>query len=246
MLRTLQGIFILFAVFSNVVCADQPDGLLEIKKIADDVFLHTSYKELPDYGLISSNGLVVINGKDAYIIDTPWPDGDTEKLVQWIADSGFVLKASLSTHFHDDRAAGIAYLNQHHIDTYASVLTNQYLADAGSPVATKTFTGKTFSLLDGVIEVFYPGPGHTYDNVVVWLPQTHTLVGGCLIRSLAANDMGNTTDGSLNDWATSVKNIIDAFPEIESVIPGHGSIGGIDLLTHTQALARNFSSSGVK
>jgi len=36
-------------------------------------------------------------------------------------------RAGMSTHFHLDRSAGIAVLNEHSIDTYASQQTNQLL-----------------------------------------------------------------------------------------------------------------------
>ena len=63
------------------------------------------------------------------------------------------------------------------------------------------------------------------------------LFGGCLIRPGDATDMGNTADGDVDHWAQAVRNVAEAFPDAEIVIPSHGPKGGRDLLDHTIDLA---------
>lgn len=41
------------------------------------------------------------------------------------------------------------------------------------------------------LEVFYPGPGHTPDNSVVYLPAHKLLYGGCFIKSKESVSLGN-------------------------------------------------------
>jgi len=229
--------------FPAMATANRQDGKLEITPFADNIWLYHSYMQTDDWGLVSSNGLVVVNEGDAYIIDTPWSETDTEVLLDWIEEQGWQPKASISTHFHLDRSAGIAVLNERSIDTYASHQTNQLLAEQGWAMATKEFDTEKFSLLDGVIEAYYPGPGHAMDNIVVWLPQAQILDGGCMIRELSTKSLGYTEDGSVEDWAHSVQNVIDQFPDIVQVIPGHGQPGGPELLTHTQELAESKGQS---
>ena len=240
----IRIIILLTTLLSGLAIANQNNGEMEIQKIADNVFLHTSYAELPQIGYYPSNGLVVLDGTNAYIIDTPWLEKDTQVLLEWIERSGFALKASISTHFHADRTSGIGYLNNHSIETYASELTNQHLESVGGEKATSAFEGPEFSLLKDKIEVYYPGAGHTQDNIVVWLPESQILFGGCLIRNLETNSMGNTADGSLSDWANTVQNVVDKFPAVKRVVPGHEAIGGAELLAHTIELAeKNFNKS---
>jgi len=241
MLRLLT--FLLVCLFGSG-CAVTVKGGLEISQLADNVYLHTSYKDIPGYGLYPSNGLVVIDGKSAYIIDTPWPEPDTLQLLAWIKDSGFTPKASIATHFHEDRSSGIAALNQQNIATHASHLTNQKLDQNGAVKAAFEFRGPGFSLLEDKIQVFYPGPGHTEDNVVVWLDEQKILFGGCLVRALSTQTMGNTADASLDSWAGSVQNLMDEFGDINQVIPGHGEPGGIELLWHTKELAHKTADPG--
>lgn len=238
--KKMNRIFlILLLLYSNAAYSNQEDGILEIQKISGNVFIHTSYVKLPKIGNYPSNGLIVLDKKDAYIVDTPWPEKDTQELLKWIKASGFTLKGSISTHFHEDRTSGIGYLNDHSIDTYASALTNQFLEGKNRDKATVEIQSKEFSLLEDKIEVYYPGAGHSRDNIVVWLPQSKILFGGCLIRSLSTKVLGNTEDASVKDWASSVKNIKIKFPDIDKVIPGHGKFGSTELLNHTIQLVKN-------
>ena len=233
---------VIFLLLPALALANKQDGQLEITAFADNVWLFHSYMQTDDFGLVSSNGLVVVDQGDAYMIDTPWSENDTLALLDWIKAQGFTPKASISTHFHLDRSAGIAVLNQRKIDTWASKQTNKLLAQQGWAQATHEFAGDEFSLLEGVIEAYYPGPGHAMDNIVVWLPKAGILDGGCLIRSLDTTSLGYTEDGSVADWANSVGNILRRYTQVLVVVPGHGQSGGAELLTHTQQLVRLHTS----
>ena len=85
--------------------------------------------------------------------------------------------------------------------------------------------------------LFYPGAGHSEDNIVVWLEKHKVLFGGCLIKSLEAKGMGNLSDANVNQWRQSITNITDAFLlNTAVVVPGHGKPGDIELLRHTDKL----------
>lgn len=226
--------------------ATKEDGKLDIERFADNVWLYHSYMQTEDWGLVSSNGLVVVDHDDAYIIDTPWSEEHTIDLLNWIETHGFTPKASISTHFHLDRSAGIAVLNNRNIATWASKQTNQLLAEQGWAQASHEFEGDEASLLDGVIEAYYPGPGHAMDNIVVWLPSSKILHGGCIIREMDTQGLGYTADGSVPDWFNSIENIIQRYPLVEVVIPGHGEPGGAELLAHTKELTEQFAKAEVQ
>lgn len=228
----------IFILLPALALAGKEDGKLDIAAFADNVWLYHSHMKTDDWGLVSSNGLVVVDQGDAYIIDTPWSEQDTLDLLAWIETQGFTPKASITTHFHLDRSAGISVLNERNIDTWASRQTNQLLAQQGWAKASHEFEGDEFSLLDGVIEAYYPGPGHAMDNIVVWLPQAKILDGGCMIREISTTSLGHTNDGSVPDWANSVEKVIQRYPQVEAVIPGHGQPGGAELLDHTQELTK--------
>jgi len=232
---------LLAACCSVSAYADKYDGKMEIKEIAEGVYVHTSYAELEGVGLYPANGLIVVDGKDAYIIDTPWLKQDSVNLQQWAKDSGLKIKASLSTHFHEDTASGIEYFNTLGVKTVASSLTNELLESLNEAKAIVEFKGKEFSLLDGKIKVFYPGAGHSLDNVVVWLADEKILFGGCLVKGAEAKTLGNTADGSIEDWPTSLDKVMNKFPTMKFVVPGHGLVGDRKLLLHTKKLLESVS-----
>ena len=222
------------------------DRSLKIVKISEGVYLHTSYKELDDYGWFDSNGVVVVQGRDAYIIDTPWSEQDTHALLRWIDGKGYKVAAGVATHSHDDRTAGIAVLNAKDIPTYTSELTRDFLVRDGKPTPSRTFKGDKFTLADGVAELYYPGPGHTEDNIVVWLPESKILVGGCLLRAHDWNHLGYTGEAVIPSWAESIRNIQAQGYDIQTVVPGHGVLGPADMLDHTAEIAEIAARSAGK
>lgn len=213
------------------------DKTLQIKAIDAGVYLHTSYKLVNGFGWVDSNGLVVVNNKQAVIVDTPWSEVDTAELLSWISAQGLMLEASISTHFHEDRTAGIALLNSKSIPTYTSELTDEILKSKDLPRGSEVFTGDSLQLLGGLIEVYYPGAGHTKDNLVVWLPEKSMLFGGCLVRPMAWSSLGFTGDADISQWVHSVSKVQAKYPGVEKIVPGHGMLGDQTILKHTIELA---------
>lgn len=234
----MKALLFLTMVFSVSCFAEQeqiPDMLIEV--IQENLYLHKSFSHVDGFGLVSSNGLVVMSDKKAFIVDTPWSEIDTKKLVAWVEEQNVEVVGSLSTHSHEDRTAGIKWLNSQDIPTYASALTNQFLLTEGKEAAQHSFEGDSAVLMDGLIETFYPGGGHTQDNIVVWLPESKLLYGGCFIRSMKSKSLGYIGEARINEWSGSVKRVLQRYPDIHRVLPGHGRIGNADLLTHTLKLA---------
>jgi metallo-beta-lactamase class B len=93
-------------------------------------------------------------------------------------------------------------------------------------------------MVPGLIEVYFPGAGHTRDNVVVWLAKSHLLFGGCLVLNSYSRKLGYIDDASIKDWPQSIQNVLNKYPNIDMVILGKGQIGDISLLHKTQKLAR--------
>lgn len=215
----------------------QPTKNLKIKQLSDNVYQHISYKEVKPWGLVAASGLVVVNGADAHLIDTPWTTDGTKELLAWIDAKELTVKSAIVTHFHDDASGDLPLLNELKIPTYATTLTNRLLKLDNKPVSTREISGNKFTLVDGVMEVFYPGAGHTKDNVVLWLPKEKILFGGCFVKSLGSKHLGYTGDAIIADWPSSVDKVLKRYPTIERVVPGHGKVGDVSLLTHTKKLA---------
>ncbi|WNO10799.1 DIM/SIM/IMP family subclass B1 metallo-beta-lactamase [Teredinibacter sp. KSP-S5-2] len=243
----IRSYYLLLIIFLGCMSfAREAIPRLEIIEIDKGVFLHKSYSQVEGWGLVSANGLVVVNDHKAFIVDTPWSDRDTEKLVDWIRSKSYELLGSISTHSHDDRTAGIKWLNNHSIPTYATTLTNNILRDKGKAQARNSLEGNENALANGLLEVFYPGGGHTIDNVVVWLPKHQILFGGCFVRSRETEGLGYIGEAHIDKWPASAEKLLTNYSNAKIVVPGHGAVGDVELLRHTKYLAVKASSKAEK
>jgi metallo-beta-lactamase class B len=211
---------------------------VELLKISDNAYVHVSYSDIPQYGRISSNGLVFIDKGKAFLFDTPVTDSLTKDLVTWLQDSMKIeIVGFIPNHWHIDCMGGLGYLNSVGINSYANELTIQIAKSKNLPVPKQGFRDSLIlKLNDKVIRCYYLGAGHTLDNIVAWIPSEHILFGGCMVKDLNAKDLGNIADADLKEWPTTISKAIHKFPNARYVIPGHGQVGGIELLTHTQQL----------
>ena len=92
--------------------------------------------------------------------------------------------------------------------------------------------------------MFYPGAGHSRDNIVAYLPGSKVLFGGCFIKAADARNLGNVRDGDAGAWPGSLKALRERFPNAEIVIPGHGEVGGPELIEHTMNLLKRSAAVG--
>lgn len=201
--------------------------------------MHTSYNTF-DGVTYPSNGLVVQEGDSLYLIDPAWGVPATRALLQKIEQEiGLPIHRAVATHFHDDRVAGVDLLERQGIEVYAHPETQRRARMEGNAVPDLTFTaldqpGETMPF--GPVEILYPGPAHSPDNVMVWIPEQKVLFGGCAIRAADATMLGNTEDADLTSWPKAIRRAQKRYPQAEIVVPGHGAIGGTELLTHTLEL----------
>lgn len=64
------------------------------------------------------------------------------------------------------------------------------------------------------------------------------MFGGCLIKELDATK-GFLGDANVSEWSNTVEKVKHQFPNVQIVIPGHGKIGGKDLLDYTIKLFKS-------
>ena len=147
---------------------------------------------------------------------------------------------SISTHFHADRTAGINFFNSHGIKTYTSYLTDSLSIVKNEPRAKYHFVNDTSFCVGGYcFSTYYPGEGHTKDNLVVWFEKDKVLYGGCFVKSTENNDIGNIADANVEAWPKSVEKLMNKFQQPAYIIPGHLSWASNKSLAHTLDLLKN-------
>lgn len=172
---------------------------------------------------IPSNGLIAVTDRGLLLVDTAWTEAETEAVLKWGETRlGRPWLGAIITHDHRDRDGGLGALQRRHIPIAALDLTVEKLQKRGIRGVTTLFTAKAGVLQDPRgFEAFYPGPGHTSDNIVLKLPQA--LFGGCLLKSTDAPNLGFTADADLASWPQAVSRVAARYPNVP-IIPGHGPI----------------------
>lgn len=226
------------SVKSQIAIKISPD--LELVKISDNAYMHVSYSSLPEFGRASANGLVYINNKQAFIFDTPWNDSLTCELINYLKDKmKLQIVGFIPNHWHEDCMGGLNYVKSQKIRSYANVLTIEIAKNKGLPVPDQGFKDSLkLNLGEKYIFCYFPGSAHSLDNIVIWLPSEKILFPGCMCKSMDANNLGNVSDGDLSMYPKTIDRVIQKFNSARIVIPGHGPVGGPELLTHTRFLIR--------
>jgi len=248
----------LFRIFISVLLADilfvsspgigaEPgDKLIELSedvtvtKLADGVWLHTSYFDIQGYRRVPANGLIVVEGSCAMMIDLPWTDEQAGVLFDWIGrEQGAMIETVVPTHSHIDCAGGLAEAHRRNANSFALDKTAEILKRTDKSVPKNWFS-RRLSLSCGQtrVELAYFGAGHTVDNITAWIPEKKILFAGCMIKSQNTQNLGNTKEADLDKWPKTLKKVKQAYPQAKIVIPGHGQYGGTGLIDHTIELLK--------
>ncbi|KAE9631725.1 subclass B1 metallo-beta-lactamase [Parasedimentitalea maritima] len=241
--KILHVVVTVFGLGSSAVTADTSTERrvppVKFLQLSETVWMHTSYKVLKKFGAYPSNGLVVVDGANSILIDSAWTDAQTTEILDWARNElGHPVKQAIFTHAHSDKMGGVGAVQARGIETHALALSNQIASASGLMPAEfdLTLNQSDKALNFGPVEVFYPGAGHSADNLVAYIPEAEILFGGCLIRSARAKRLGNIADANLMHWGDAVGSVQHQFPEATLVVPGHGEPSGAELLELTLQL----------
>ncbi|MEM0999434.1 MAG: subclass B1 metallo-beta-lactamase [Bacteroidota bacterium] len=213
---------------------------LRLIALGPHTWQHTSNSIIEPWGKVSSNGLIVVDQKEALLFDTPMEDSLTERLLKYLREDWKVqVKAFVPNHWHDDCVAGMDVLQAQGVPVYTLATTNAILRDHQLPQADFTFSERIL-LRAGNVDVLcrHYGAGHTVDNIVTFVPADRVLFGGCQVKSVHATSLGNTADADLATWPHTIARIQVAHPGIQIVVPGHGGASGQEALDHTLHLLK--------
>lgn len=207
---------------------------LKIVKLTDNAFVHITYLQTTSFGKVPCNGLIFLNKKEAVIFDTPANDTGSVELIRYIEKTlKAKVKAVVVNHFHNDCLGGLKAFHKRNIPSYANNKTLELAQKSKVEVPKYGFDGKQELMLGDkiIINQFY-GEGHTKDNIVSYIPSEAVLFGGCLIKEVGAG-FGFLEDANEKEWSNTVLKVKNNIPNLKFVIPGHGKVGGEELLDYT-------------
>lgn len=217
---------------------------LKITHLTGDLYVFVSYgtfegKHYP------ANAMYMVTPKGVVLFDTPWESQYYQALLDsiWNHHHKKVIMC-ISTHFHDDRTSGLTYYNSKGIKTYTTAMTDSLSVINHNHRANYLIHGDTtFHVGGNTFETYYPGPGHSPDNIVIWFPKEKVLYGGCLIKSVAVNSLGNLGDANVKAWGQSLKKLQKKFSDPSYMIVGHNKWRNKQSIKHTLYLISTYKKT---
>lgn len=207
---------------------------LKFTHLTGNYYLYVSYGSYQNKAY-PANALYLVTSKGIVLFDTPWNDEYYQPLLDslWARYHKKPIMC-IATHFHADRTGGLKYYAAEGIKTYTTRQTDS-LCIIHHDNRAKYFIPKdtTFNIDGNTFRVYYPGPGHTADNIVVWFPQSRILYGGCLIKSVDDKSLGNLEDADVKEWANSLHHLQKQFPNPAYIIVGHNGWRDKRSISHT-------------
>ncbi|MDX2029697.1 MAG: subclass B1 metallo-beta-lactamase [Blastocatellia bacterium] len=241
----ITALLIIAASITNLNCGSRKQvafvpreayktSTLIVTQIAGNSFKHTSFKQTNDFGYVPCNGLIVRNGNEAIVFDTPTNDKSSGELIKWIKEELHCrINAVIPTHFHDDCLGGLTAFDEDGIPSYANFRTIELARENGLGVPGNSFRDSlVLKVGDEEVVAKFFGEGHTKDNIVGYFPSEGVMFGGCLIKELNAGK-GYLGDANVADWSATVERVKKEYPEVEIIVPGHGEHGDQKILDYT-------------
>lgn len=224
----------------------------EVQKVADDVYFHEG--ELKPSGHCN-NGWIIFEDY-VLVIDANFPSGAQVVIPKIKALTDKPVRFAFDTHHHGDHAYG----NQVWADLGATPVAHigvleemkkyetglfggapgrweQAAKDrkdlAASKLKAPTLLYRTEMIFDDgkhQVELLHFGVAHTQGDGWAWLPKEKILFSG---DACVNGPYNYTGDGNITEWIQTLEAVKKLQPKI--VCPGHGPMGGPELLDDQQA-----------
>lgn len=238
MLRTiLLAAAILFSPHYLFAQTEAPK--LKISHLTGDFYIYTTYN-IYEGNPVPANGMYLVTNEGVVMFDTPWDTTQFQPLLDSISrrhQQPVVL--CLATHWHSDKTAGLEYYRQLGINTYTTVLTDELSKKNGKKRAQFLMTKDTvFHAGAYSFEVYYPGPGHTLDNIVIWFEKERILYGGCLIKGTDYDNLGYLGDADVKAYFSTLKKVKKKFRRPAWIIIAHSDWHDLRSLRHSIKMAK--------
>ncbi|MBT2367955.1 MBL fold metallo-hydrolase [Streptomyces sp. ISL-10] len=213
-----------------------------LHEVAEGVFAYIQ----PDGGWCVNNAGLLVSGDSAALVDTVATETRARLLRERVLDSGRpVPTALINTHSHGDHTFGNWLFPE--ATVYGHHETRREMEAAGlhltglwphvtwgrielTPPTVTYSTGMTLHVGELTAHLQHPGVAHSTNDTLVWIPERRVLFAGDVIMSGVTPfcPMGSVV-GSLR----AVRAMRELAPEV--VVPGHGPVGGLELLDTAEA-----------
>ncbi len=235
-------IFLLTATFIfsfTALHAQTENAKLKITPLTGNFYIYTTYNTY-EQSKVPANGMYVVTNDGVVLFDTPWDTTQFQPLLDSIKmRHNKKVIMCFATHWHSDKTAGLEYYRQLGIATYTTVLTDELSKQNNKKRAEFLMTKDTvFRTGEYSFETFYPGEGHTKDNIVVWFNNEKILFGGCLIKGASDENLGFLGDGNILQYETTLTRVQKKFRNPKFIIVAHSDWNNLNSLPHSIEMAK--------
>jgi cyclase len=223
---------------------------MTVEQVSPSVFVETGFLGSNDSAIVTPDGLV--------LIDAPHKPTDAKAWAQTVSALGEV-RYLVNTDHHPDHTIGNRWLpgttvsyrgTRETLENAAP--TREYLRDlfgridpAAVPLVDSyevrlpeiTYTGELSLYVGGRRVDLYFVPGHTANNTVIHLPDEGVVFTG---DNVCSAGLPSFQDSELHDWFAALDFIDSLAPRV--IVPGHGDIGGPELVGRFRELGRELIS----
>lgn len=254
--KMLLGIVVLCLAVCSSALAIETQGL---QRISDHVYAYVDTKNAsPAKSFGANTGLVV--GRDAaLVIDTLTSAKEADRFladIRKVTDKP--VKFVVNTHYHLDHAWGNCQFAKAGAKVVAHENARAHMADSekslahpegfgltaedleGTTLSGPTVTFKdseTIDLGDVTVQLRYPGPSHTNDSIIAYVPQDKVIFVGDILFTRYHAFLG---EGDLTGWQQVLAEL-EKTPA-EKIIPGHGPVSGKSDLANMKTYLSEFDS----
>ena len=231
-------LLVTFLFLSSLVSGQNSNRKLVIERLHGDMYVYTTYNDYKG-DKVPANGLYLVTRDGIALFDTPWDTTQFQPLLDSLrAKHGLPVKFCIATHWHNDKTAGLEYYSSKGITTLSTDRTDQLSRQHHEKrAANRMPTDTSISFGGYIFRVFFPGEGHTADNLVAWFPKEKILYGGCLIKGIDAENLGFLGDANKAAYAATLKTVQQQCANPRYIITTHSEGYSNKALQHSIKLA---------
>jgi metallo-beta-lactamase class B len=220
-MRIVVLLITLFISQTNIFGQTQ-EPKLKITHLTGDFYIYTTYNTYEN-SKTPAHGMYLITNNGVVLFDTPWDTTQLQPLLDSIKiKHNSTVNVCIATHWHSDRTEGLEYYKQQGIKTYTTVLTDEFSKKNNKKRAEFLMTKDTvFNVGQYSFEIYYPGGGHTEDNIIAWFNKEKILYGGCLIKGAKAKNLGYLGDANIEEYETTLLKVKKICPDPQFIIVSH-------------------------
>ncbi len=212
---------------------------LAIAHLTGDFYIYTTYNTY-EGTKVPANGMYLVTNSGVVMFDTPWDTTQFQPLLDSIKrrhNKNVIM--CFATHWHSDKTAGLEYYRQKGIKTFTTVLTDELSKKNNKKRAEFLMSKDTvFHVGQYSFETYYPGEGHTADNIVIWFKEERILYAGCLVKGADDESLGYLGDANKMAYESTLINVKRKFRKPTFIIIAHSDWRNKHSLKHSIEMAR--------